>query len=166
MEQRVPRRGQLRRDAGDRPQLLCGLERTIGFSVGPREQVTVFHVGRVRRDDALEQRHRLARLTESQIAGAEKELRRNQRGLELDGPLERTNRLLLVTTHRQRHAEVHQQASVARNRAHQVLIHPRGVVKGALLHGLRGSLAPPYEVIGLRTGREQENEQETSNHGA
>ena len=48
----------------------------------------------------------------------------------------------------------------------KVLIHPCGVVKGTLLHGLRGSLAPPYEGIGLRTGREQENEQETSNHGA
>ena len=80
--------------AGDRPQLVCGLERTIGFSVGPREQAAVFDVGRVRRDDALERRHRLARLTERQIAGAEKQLRRNQRGLQLDGALERTDRLL------------------------------------------------------------------------
>ena len=120
----------------------------------------IFDIRRIRRDDALEQRHGLARLAERQIARTEKELRWYQRGLEFDGLLERTDRFLLVPAHGQCHAEVHQQAGIARHGAHQFLIHAGRLLEVPLLHGLRGHLTATHEVSGLRSECDRQNRSE------
>ena len=63
---------------------------------------------------ALQRRNGLVGLPQREIAGAEKEVRGNQIRLQLDGSLERCERLGFVTAHRERHAEVHQQAGLVR----------------------------------------------------
>jgi hypothetical protein len=107
----------------------------------------VFDVGRFRRDGSLERRHRLCRFAEREVAGTEKQLCGNERGLQLDRPLEWPDGFFLVATHRQRHSQVHQEAGVARHCAHQLLVHLRRLIEAALLHGRCSGMAAADEVI-------------------
>ena len=92
-------------------------------------------------------------------------MRGNQAGVQLDGALERRERVRLAPTHRERHAEIHVQPGVIWERLKQLAIDPRRFVEPAGLHGPGCRTAARGEVGRLsRCRKNEERKQDGESH--
>ena len=149
VEQRVPRRRERGREVRDLAELGRGLERPAGLRIGAGKQAPVFEVGRFRRADPPQWSNGFVRCAQREIAGAEEQLRRDQRRLQRRGALERRDRLGLASGHRQRHPEIHQQSRFVGERLQQLAIDPDRLLEPAVVHRLRRGPAASGGIAGL-----------------
>ena len=148
--ERIPAARKSGRELGHPAKLGHGVGCPAGHGVGLRKHPVTLGVGRPRRHDFLQRLDGFLRLPERQMAGAEEHPRGHEAGVEREGALERRKRLALVPPHRERHAEIHQEPRLVRQRLQQIAIHPCRLVEPAILHGAGRRPAALGEIAGLR----------------
>jgi hypothetical protein len=158
--ERIPAARKAGGELGHLAKLGHGIRGPAGHDVGLREHAVGLDVGGLRRHDFLQGLDGFLRFPEGQKAGAEEHTRRHEARVEREGTLERRQRLALVTSHRERHAEIHQEPRLVGERLQQIAIHPCSLVEPALLHGAGRGPAALGEIGGLgprRHGYQERN---------